>query len=288
VYLLPIPGLAYFAILWFIPAIGNVLFALIDYHPLKGFFGSDFVGLKHFIRLFSVPDLGMMLRNTFIISGMRLVFAFPVPIILSLLMNDVRNETVKRTFQNVIYLPHFLSWVVVATISLSMLAPQGFINLVIAALGGEEKHFMLYPQYFRWILVFQGIWKSAGWGTVIYLAALSNIDPNLYEAAEMDGCSRFQRTIYITFPALLGTIVVVFLLSVGRLINENFQQIFLMLNPIVLEKGDVFETYIFRVGIEKGQFGYATAVGLFKSIVAFVMVVGANWVIRRAGQRGIY
>lgn len=288
VYLLLIPGFAYFVIFWFIPAIGNVLFAMIDYHPLRGFFGSDWVGFANFERLFSVPELGRMLRNTFIISGMRLLFGFPVPIVLSLLLNDVRGERLKRAFQNIIYLPHFLSWVVVATITLSILSPDGLVNLVVEAFGGEAQNFMIRPRYFRWILVFQGIWKDAGWGTVIYLAALSSVDPNLYEAAEIDGCNRIQRTRFITFPAILGTIVVVFLLAVGRLINENFQQIFLMLNPIVLGKGDVFETYIFRVGIEGGQFGYATAVGLFKSVVAFVMVVAANWLIRKSGQRGIY
>lgn len=288
VYLLLIPGFVYFVVLWFVPAVGNALFAMINYHPLRGFLGSEWVGLEHFRRLFSVPDLGRMLRNTFVISGMRLAFGFPVPIVLSLLLNDVTNDRLKKTFQNIIYLPHFLSWVVVATISLSILAPDGLINILVQLLGGEPRNFMVQPSYFRWILVFQGIWKEAGWGTVIYLAALSSVDPNLYEAAEMDGCNRLQRTRYITFPAILGTVVVVFLLAVGRLVNENFQQIFLMLNPIVLEKGDVFETYIFRVGIESGQFGYATAVGLFKSVVAFVMVVGANWLIRKSGRRGIY
>jgi putative aldouronate transport system permease protein len=288
VYLLLIPGFVYFVLLWFIPAVGNVLFAMINYHPLRGFFGSEWVGLEHFRRLFAVPELARMLRNTFVISGMRLLYGFPVPIILSLLLNDVDRNGLKRTFQNIIYLPHFLSWVVVATITLSILAPDGLLNAAVEALGGQSRNYMIQPQYFRWILVFQGIWKDAGWGTVIYLAALSNVDPNLYEAAEIDGCTRLQRTRYITFPAILGTAVVVFLLAVGRLVNENFQQIFLMLNPIVLDKGDVFETYIFRVGIESGQFGYATAVGLFKSVVAFVMVVGANWLIRQTGQRGIY
>jgi putative aldouronate transport system permease protein len=287
--LLAVPGILYFAVFRIFPAFGNFAFALIDFHPLRGFFGSAFVGLKYFERLFSNPELGMMMRNTFIISGLRLIFAFPVPVVLALLMNDIRNEPVKSLIQNVIYLPHFISWVVVATITVSILAPGGGLaNQVIALLGGKEINFLIKPELFRPILVVQGIWKEAGWGTVIYLAALSSVDPNLYEAAEIDGCNRMQKTWHITVPAIMSTVVVVFLLNVGRLINENFQQIYLMMNPLVAEQGEVFETFVFRIGLEQGQFGYGTAVGLFKSVVALVMVVGANSIIRRFGQRGIY
>jgi len=265
------------------------VFAFLEYNFIQGLFHSRWVGLKHFRRLFAYPDLWRLVRNTFVISGMRLFFAFPIPVALSLFINDIRLSPLKRTIQSLIYLPHFISWVVIAAITIELLAPGGgLVNSIITAMGGKEVYFMLEKDLFRPILVVQGIWKEAGWGTVMYLAALASVNPNLYEAAEIDGCTKLQKTIHISLPAIKGTVIILFLLQVGRLINENFQQIFLMMNPAVQEKAEVFETYTFYRGIIGGEFGYSTAVGLFKSIVAFAMIVVSNSIIRRAGERGIY
>lgn len=288
IYLIMLPGFLYIILFRLIPLWGN-LFAFMEYNTVRGIFHSRWVGFKHFIRLFTYPDLWMLIRNTFVISLMRLVWGFPMPIILSLFLNDLGRPVLKRILQSLIYLPHFISWVVVASITMQILKPGGgLVNSIITSLGGSEIFFMTEPDFFRPLLVIQGIWKEAGWGTVMYLAALAGVDPNLYEAAEIDGCSKFQRTLFISLPAIKGTAIILFLLAIGRLINENFQQIFLMMNPLVQEKGEVFETYTFYLGIIGGRFGYTTAVGLFKSIVAFTMVVAANKVIRLMGERGIY
>lgn len=288
VYLIMLPGFITILLFRYFPILGNV-FAFIDFNPIAGVFGSEWVGLRYFRELFAFEDLTMLLRNTFIISGMRLVFGFPVPIVLAILINDIGNSVLKRSVQSTVYLPHFVSWVVVATISIRILSPSGgLINNIITALGGEPVFFLSRPGLFRWILVVQGIWKEGGWGTVLYLAALSGIDPNLYEAAQIDGAGRWRQVLHVTLPGISSTIVILLILSVGRMINENFQQIFLMMNPLVYDVGDVFETYVYRIGIVGGRFGYATAIGFFKSVVAFVMVVGANQVAKKVGQAGLF
>jgi putative aldouronate transport system permease protein len=288
VYLIMLPALIVMFVYRILPLWGYV-FAVIDYNPFLGVFRSPWVGLRNFERLFGYQDLRLLLRNTFVISGMRLLIGFPVPILLALFLNDTRNAALKRTMQSLIYLPHFISWPVVVAITVTVLAPGGgLVNEVIKALGGTEISFLIRPNWFRPLLVLQGIWKEAGWGTVVYLAALANIDPNLYEAASIEGCNKLQRTWYITLPAAKGVAITLFILGLGRMVNENFQQIFLMMNPLTQAKGEVFETYNFTMGIIFGEFSYATAVGLFKSIVAFIMITVANWLIRRAGERGLY
>lgn len=288
VYLIMLPGFVTILLFRYFPILGNV-FAFIDFNPIAGVFGSKWVGLRYFRELFAFEDLTMLLRNTFIISGMRLLFGFPVPIVLAILINDISSSFLKRSVQSTVYLPHFVSWVVVATISIRILSPSGgLINNIISAFGGEPVFFLSRPGLFRWILVGQGIWKEGGWGTVLYLAALSGIDPNLYEAAQIDGAGRWRQVLHVTIPGISSTIVILLILSVGRMINENFQQIFLMMNPLVYEVGDVFETYVYRIGIVGGRFGYATAIGFFKSVVALVMVVGANQVAKKVGQAGLF
>jgi putative aldouronate transport system permease protein len=283
-----LPGFVTILLFRYFPILGNV-FAFIDFNPIAGVFGSKWVGLRYFRELFAFEDLTMLLRNTFIISGMRLLFGFPVPIVLAILINDISSSFLKRSVQSTVYLPHFVSWVVVATISIRILSPSGgLINNIISAFGGEPVFFLSRPGLFRWILVGQGIWKEGGWGTVLYLAALSGIDPNLYEAAQIDGAGRWRQVLHVTIPGISSTIVILLILSVGRMINENFQQIFLMMNPLVYEVGDVFETYVYRIGIVGGRFGYATAIGFFKSVVALVMVVGANQVAKKVGQAGLF
>ncbi len=281
-------GMAYLVFFKFVPIIYNYI-AFVDFRPIDGVFGSPFAGLKYFERLFAYPDLGILLRNTFAISGMRILFGFWVPILFTLLLHDFRSSFAKRSIQTIIYFPHFVSWVVVAGLTQKLLSPtSGVVNLLIMAMGQDPHHFLTDDGWFRWILVFQGIWKESGFGTIIYLAALSAVSPDLYEAAKIDGCNKWQIMRFINIPALIGTAVIMLLLAIGRLINENFSQIFVMLSPTVFKVGDVFETFAFRVGINQGQISYTTAISLFKSVVAAVMVIGANSTIRRLGYRGIY
>lgn len=288
IYVFIAVGLVYFGMFKFVPLVYNYI-ALVDFNPLRGVFGSPFVGLKHFRRLFAFYDLQRLLRNTFVISGMRIALGFWIPILFTLLLHDFRNQGIKRSVQTIIYFPHFISWAVVAGLTQKILSPaSGFVNQLIVAGGGEAHHFLVDANWFRWILVFQGIWKESGFGTIIYLAALSGVSPDLYEAAKVDGCNKWQIMRFINIPALIGTAVIMLLLAVGRIINENFAQIFVMLSPTVQNVGDVFETYVFRVGIMEGQISYTTAVSLFKSVVAAVMVVSANTIVDKLGYRGIY
>lgn len=281
-------GLVYFTLFKAVPLVYNYI-AFVDFNPVLGVFRSPYVGLKHFERLFTFFDLQRLLRNTFVISGMRIALGFWIPILFTLLLHDFRRNRIKRGIQTVIYFPHFISWVVVAGLTQKLLSPtSGIINELIVAMGGESHHFLVDPTWFRWLLVFQGIWKEAGFGTIIYLAALAGVSPDLYEAAKVDGCNKWQIMRHVNIPALIGTAVIMLLLSIGRIINENFAQIFVMLSPTVYEVGDVFETYVFRIGIIGGQISYTTAVSLFKSVVSAAMVATANTIVNRLGYRGIY
>jgi putative aldouronate transport system permease protein len=287
IYLIMLPGLAFFLIFRITPLFGRVM-AFMDYSVVNGFAGSEWVGLRHFERFFTSRDFWVLTRNTFWISGLRILWGFPVPIIFSLFLNDFRNQFVKRMLQSTIYLPHFVSWPVVASLTILLLAPDvGPLNIIIERLTGDSIFFLVEPEYFRPLLVLQGVWKEAGWGTVIYLAALANVDPGLYESAMIDGANRFQRTLHITLPALFSTAIILFILQLGRMVNENFQQIFLMLTPLTYDVGDVYETYVYRVGLQDARFGLSTAVGTFKAVVAFIMIMGSDWVIKRTGARGV-
>lgn len=288
VYVLMAPALLWLLLFRLYPIAGNA-YAFVDYSPMRGFFGSEWVGLRYFRELFGSVQLRRLLRNTIVISGMRLGFGFPWPIILAILIFDIRSKPLRRSIQSTVYLPHFLSWPVVAAVTFRLLSPtEGLFNVVLQSLGLEPIFFMTKPEMFRDILVVQGIWKEAGWGTVLYLAALSGVDPNLYESAMIDGASKWRRIRHITLPSISGTIIILLILSVGNMINENFQQIFLMINPLLYDVGDVFETFVFRRGIRGGQFSYSTAVGFFKSVVAFLMIVGANAIARRTRQSGLF
>ena len=287
IYLIMLPGLIFFLIFRITPLFGRVM-AFMDYSIVRGFEGSPWVGFKHFERFFTSPDFWVLTRNTFLISGLRLLFGFPVPIIFSLFLNDYRSQTTKRILQSTIYLPHFVSWPVVASLTILLLAPDtGPLNIVIERITGESIFFLIEEQYFRPLLVAQGIWKEAGWGTVIYLAALANVDPGLYESAMIDGANRVQRTVHITLPALFSTAIILFILQLGRMVNENFQQIFLMLTPLTYDVGDVYETFVYRMGLQDGRFSLSTAVGTFKAVVAFIMIMASDFVIKKTGARGV-
>lgn len=287
-YVMLLPGIAFFIIFKYVPMWGIVI-AFQDYSPFKGVTGSDWVGLKHFVTLFQYDGFWLLLRNTLLISFYNLVFFFPVPIVLALLLNEIRVNLFKRFIQTVIYLPHFISWVVVVGITYMLLGSQGgLVNEMIKTAGGTEIAFLTTKEYFRGMIVGQSIWKEAGWGTIIFLAALSGVDPQLYEAAIVDGAGRWRQLWHVTLPAIRSTILILLILRMGSVLDIGFEHIFLMLNSTVNEVGDVFETYVYREGLIGGKFSYTTAIGVFKSVVGMVLIISANWLTKKFGEEGVY
>ncbi|AEI40354.1 ABC transporter permease [Paenibacillus mucilaginosus] len=287
-YLLGLPGILCLIIFKYIPMWG-VLIAFQDYSPFKGLLGSEWVGLENFRVFFENPDFPMLLRNTIAINVMSLVFFFPVPIILSLMMNEVRNELFKRTIQSIVYLPHFLSWVIIAGLTFTLFATgEGLVNKILIQLGYEGVQWLTTPNYFWAFLTGQSVWKEAGWGTVIFLAAMANVDPQLYEAARMDGASRLRQMWNITIPAIQNVIIILLILKLGHIMDVGFEQVFLLQNAAVSEVADVFDTYIYRVGIRQSEFSYTTAVGLFKAAIGLMLVIISNKLVKKAGGEGFY
>ncbi len=287
-YLLLIPGILYFLIFKYVPMWGVVI-AFQDYSPFKGVVGSEWVGFENFKDFFQNPDFFRLLRNTFILAALDLVFFFPAPIILSLLLNELRINSYKRTIQTFIYVPHFMSWVIVASITYIFFTTSGGVmNEIVSYFYGKEINFLSSPEWFRPLIMGQIIWKETGWGTVIFLAALATVDQEQYEAAIVDGAGRFRRLWHVTLPAVRSTIIVLLILRLGNFLDTGFQQIFLMSNSLNRSVADVFDTYVYFVGITQGAYSYSTAVGLFKSVVGIILVLGANKLAKKMGQDGIF
>jgi putative aldouronate transport system permease protein len=287
-YLLILPGILYFVIFKYVPMWG-VLISFQDYSPYSGFLHSKWVGLEHFQRFFSNEDFSILFRNTMAINLLNLIFFFPLPILVSLLLNELKAEWFKRSLQSIIYLPHFLSWVIIAGISfLALSKDQGVVNQLLVSTGHERMDFLTEPNYFWGLLTLQSIWKELGWGTVIFLAAMSNVDPQLYEAARMDGAGRFRQMWNVTLPGIRNVIIILLILRIGHIMDVGFEQVYLMMNGAVSSVADVFDTYVYRVGIQQGNFSYSTAVGLFKSIVGVLLVIGANKLAKKFGEEGVY
>jgi len=267
----------------------GITIAFKDFDMFGGIFNSEWVGLKHFKILFASDTFFQVFRNSIVISVYKIVFNFPIPIILAILLNEVRSLVFKKTIQTVVYLPYFLSWVVIAGLVINFLSPStGVINLLIKSFGGEPINFLANKAYFRTIIVISDLWHSVGWNTIIYLAALTSIDVSLYEAAKIDGAGRLKQIIHITLPGIKSTIVVLLLLKIGNIMNNGFEQMFLLYNPMVYDVADVFETYVYRIGLVESRYDYSTAVGLFKSLVGLVMLVSANGFARKMGEKGIF
>ncbi|MFC7750624.1 ABC transporter permease [Paenibacillus thermoaerophilus] len=286
--LLGLPGIAYFLIYRYIPMAGLYM-AFVEYSPFQGIIGSPWVGWKHFARIFEDPEILQVLWNTLFISFLQIVFAFPVPIVLALMLNELRNQIYKRIVQSVIYLPHFLSWVVVIGICTIFLKGNGVINdLLKNVFGLEPIPFLTDPDYFRPLVILQVIWKEAGWGTILFLAALAGVNPQLYEAAAIDGAGKFRRMWHITLPAIRNTIVILLILRLGHVMDAGYEQIFLMLNPFNMEIGNILDTYVFYKGIGQSDYSFATAVGLFKGTVGLVLVLSANYVAKKLGDEGAF
>lgn len=295
-YILMIPGILYMLIFNYTPMAGLVM-AFEDFSPYNGdtaiqaLFGSPFAGLKYFEKLFTGPDFWRLLRNTLAISLANLIFAFPAPIILALLLNELRCKWFKRFSQTLVYIPHFVSIVIVAALTYQLFSTTDGVayHLLVQIFGKQNApDIMSDPDLFAVMIVGQNLWKETGYGTIIYLATLSSVDTQLYEAAKIDGAGRWQLMWHVTLPAIRGTIILMLIMKVGSLLNTGYEQIFLMQNAMNRSVSDVFDTYIYTKGIVNGQYSLATAAGLFKSIVSMVMVIGANKIAKLFGESGLY
>lgn len=286
-YLLAFPGMAFLLLFEYVPMYGVIL-AFQNFNPFAGFLHSEWVGFAHFERLFNHPDFWLVLRNTLVISFMNLLLYFPAPIILALLLNEVRMQVFKRTIQTIIYLPHFVSWVVICSVTITLMNSEGIITQLVHWLGFTEVKLLMEKKLFWLIITFQSIWRDAGYGTIIFLAALAGINPELYEAARVDGANRWQQLRAITMPALMSTVVVLLLLRLGQIMNLSFDQLYIMGNPLVIEVAEVFDTYVFKAGVLQGNFSYASAVGLFKSLVGLVLILGSNWIARKTSDHHLF
>lgn len=287
-FLMLVPALIWYAVFHYGPLYG-ILLAFKDFSPMKGIWASPWVGWDHFKFLFfQSPDFMRIFRNTVIISLYHLVFGFPAPVILALLLNEIRFGLFKKIAQSISYIPHFFSWVVLAGIVTVMLSPsEGPVNYILQLFGLEPIYFLADSNYFRSTLVITGIWKEIGWGTIIYLAALAGVDPSLYEAAKMDGANRFRQIWNITLPSILPVITIMFILQLGGILNAGFDQIFNLYNPAVYDVADIIDTYVYRAGILGAQFGLTTAVGLFKNIIGITLVLTTNYIVKKLGQEGV-
>lgn len=287
IYLMILPTLIYFFIFSYIPYYGLSI-AFKDFKIFLGISESPWVGLKYFRDFFQSPDFTRLLRNTLFISTMRIVFGFPVPIIFALMLNEVRHSWYKRTIQTVTYFPNFLSWVVYAGIMLVFIAPTGVINLISRAAGQSTIPILTKGEYFLPMLILTAILKGFGFGAIIYLAALASIDPQLYEAAVVDGANKWQLVWHVTLPGIRPTIVLMLILALGGLMNAGFDQVFQFYNASVQEVADIIDTFVYRIGLQSSQYSLGTAVGLFKGIIGLILIVSANAIVRRTGEYSIW
>ncbi len=284
-YVLLLPMVAYFLIFCYGPMYGMII-AFKDYKLLNGIWGSEWVGLEHFSSLIKSFSFGKVLRNTLIISAMRIFFAFPIPIIFALFLNEIRSLPFKKTVQTISYLPHFISWVILASIFKDMLSPsRGVVNILVRLFGGMPIDFLTEPSMFRWILLITGAWQSVGWSSIIYISAIASIDVEQYEAAYIEGSNRLQNMWYITLPSILPIISILFILSMGGVLNGNFDQVYNLVNPLTLGVGDILDTYVYRMGLQDMRYSFSAAVGLFKNVIGLICVLLTNAIVRKLSDQ---
>lgn len=287
-YLLLFPGVLWYFVYKYLPMYG-VIIAFKEYNFSKGIWGSPWVGLKHFQFLFRNDDFLNIVKNTLLINIYELLFAFPVPIVLALLLNEMKSMLFKRTIQTVVYFPHFLSWVVFGGIIIQLLSPnEGLVNNLLRFFGVEPIFFLSKSEYFRPIVIVSSILKEAGWGAIIYLATLSSIDVDQYEAATIDGANRWDKLIHITLPGIRNTIVLMLILKVGYLLDVGFEQIYILYNPSVYDVGDVLSTYIYLIGLQGAQFSVTSAIGLFQSAIGFLLIWGTNRIAKKFSEVSLW
>lgn len=287
-YLLSVPGILYFFLFKYVPLFGSVI-AFQNYNIFKGITGSDWVGLEHFQKMFSHYDFLRILNNTLLLGLYDLVIAFPVPILLAILLNEVRMIVFKRLLQTIVYMPHFLSWVVISGIFMGIFSMDaGVVNKALGFLGMQPIYFLGEDSYIRSILIGSGIWRDSGYGTIIFLAAIAGINPDLYEAAEVDGAGRLKQIWSITLPSLLPTIMILLLLHIGKFLDLGFERVFVFLNPLNLESGEILDTYIYKAGLLSQQYSYTTAIGLFKSVVGLMLILLGNFFSKKTTGESLY
>ncbi|WP_409345160.1 ABC transporter permease [Paenibacillus sp. MBLB4367] len=283
-----LPSLVYYIVYKYIPMFGLVI-AFKDYRIMDGLWHSSWVGLAHFKEVFGNRDFVSLLRNTLVISGYKMVFGTLPELFLALLLNEVRVRWYKKTVQTIVYFPYFLSWVIIYGILLMFLSPStGLINDLLKEWGLKPISFLTSNDWFRSILVSSEIWKDVGFGSIIYLAAIAGIDPHLYEAATMDGAGRWRRMWHITVPSIMNVFVLLMILKVGHILDAGFSQIYVLYNSLVYKTADIIDTWVFRRGLEQMQYSYATAVGLFKSVVGLILIFVTNKIAKKFGQAGIW
>jgi putative aldouronate transport system permease protein len=286
-YLLVIPVILYYFIFHYKPMYGAII-AFKNFVPAKGIIGSPWVGLKHFKDFFGNYYFGRLLRNTITISGTSIIFGFPAPIILALLINELKVRWFSRIVQTITYLPHFISLVVICGMIRDFSSDRGVLTSILSIFTGKHDALLNFPNYFVPLFVGTDIWQGVGWGSIIYLAALMGIDQELYEAASIDGAGRWRQTIHITLPGILPTIVIMLILRLGGILNVGFEKIILLYNPVIYEKADVISSFVYRKGLQEFNFSYSSAVGLFNSAINFFFVVSANWISRKLNETSLW
>ncbi|MDQ3442932.1 MAG: ABC transporter permease subunit [Chloroflexota bacterium] len=287
VYLFILPGFLWYVVFHYLPILGNVI-AWKDYNIFIGIQASPWVGWENFQAIFTDPEFEVALRNTLIIEGLQLVFAFPAPLALALLLNSLISEQVKRTIQSIVYLPHFLSWVIVIAVWQQLFGGDGFLNQILLNQGFDRVNIMNNPDTFKLLAVMQSIWKDAGWGTIIFLAALTKIDVHLYEAAAMDGAGGWRRLINITLPGIRSVIVLLLILRLGSMLTVGFEQYFLQRGAVGADAAEVLDTFIYFRGIVNGDWSFAAAVGIWRAIIGALLIFGANWLAKKFFDEGIF
>lgn len=288
-WIITVVALIWVLIFSYIPMFGNVI-AFFDYVPGDSLTRENFIGLDHFISFFKLPDMKLVLRNTLAISGLQLTVGFAAPIIFALLLNELGQGFFKRFVQTVSYLPYFISWVVVASIMFTILGSEGAVNTLLKSLGLIDNSvlFLNEPDYFWFILTAANIWKGVGWSAILYISAIAGVDAELYDAGSVDGLGRFGKLWHITLPGITPTIILLFILGIGSILNAGFEQQLLIGNPLTREKYEVIDTYVYRYGIQLGRYSFATAVGLMKSVFGFMLVVLANWISGKVTETQIF
>ncbi|MFD0616053.1 ABC transporter permease [Paenibacillus sp. GCM10027629] len=287
-YLLLVPGVLFILLFKYTPMYG-ITIAFKDFNIFTGFGDSPWVGWKHFEKLFTSPDFARVFQNTVIISLLKIIILFPLPIIVALMLNEMKNMIIKRSVQTVIYLPHFLSWVIVSGLFIDLLSTNGgLVNKLLVSLNLEPVAFFLDNSVFRSVLVTSAGWKETGWSTIVYLAAFSMVDPTLYEAAKIDGAGRWKQLWHITLPGIAPIIILMFILRLGNILEAGTEQILVMYNPVVYKVSDVIGTYVYRQGLGNQDYSFTTAVGLFEAVISFTLVIVGNALSKKYLQRGIW
>jgi putative aldouronate transport system permease protein len=287
IYIIVLPVVLYYLVFHYFPMYG-ALIAFKNFRPSLGVWGSDWVGFKHFVEFFGSYYFFRLLKNTLLLSVYNLVFGFPAPIILALLLNELRVSWYKRLVQTITYIPHFISIVIISGIIVNFVKQDGIISLLTSKLSNYDGNLLLEPKYFRSIYVVSGIWQNVGWNSIIYLAALSGINFELYEAARIDGAGRWRQTWYITLPSLLPTIVILLILQIGNLMNIGFEKVMLLYNPRIYDTADVISTFVYRRGILEAQYSFSAAVGLFNSVINCMLVILANQFSKRMTENSLW